>query len=196
MTNDYDDLKTRIETVVGECESLMEFFHSHLTVSQKGKLAQLKEIEKTIANMQNKGLTIPSELRRLKLDLLSEIDAAEKHSALKNELIENIHRIFSVRFEKRKKRTTSQSPQKTKTKLVKHFPPNGTLCRFIYKNQAYNGEIRDRQLVVDGYGGFSSFSAASVKITQTSRNGWRDWELQVPGSKRWILADGWREINR
>ena len=44
--------------------------------------------------------------------------------------------------------------------------------------------IRNRQLQIEGLGVFTSFSAASVEITKTSRNGWRDWELKLADKNR------------
>ncbi len=73
------------------------------------------------------------------------------------------------------------------------FPPDGTLCLFRYKNDEFRGEIRNGQIVVEDYGGFASFSAASRAITDTSRNGWSDWKLKLPNKSDWILADTWRE---
>ena len=194
--NDPDSLKNRVKTVITECESLMGCFDTLLQASQKGKSAQLMEIEKTIDNMQKKGLTIPPELRKLKLDLLSDLDVTEKQIVLKRELIENIHRIFSIRAAEMKKGGLKKSSQKTMVKRSNSFPPDGTLCRFSYKNQTHNGEIKDSRFVVQGYGLFSSFSSASVQITQTSRNGWRDWELLIPGSNHWVLADLWRKRSK
>lgn len=71
-------------------------------------------------------------------------------------------------------------------------PPNNTECRFEYKGDVFNGVIRNGKLFVNGYGEFTSFSSASKKITKTSRNGWRDWDLSLPGRNDWILADEWR----
>lgn len=73
------------------------------------------------------------------------------------------------------------------------FPSDGTKCRFSYAGQDHFGKIGNGLLVVEGYGeGFKSFSAASLAITQTSRNGWLDWHLQDP-TGTWILADEWRK---
>lgn len=190
---DYDSLDNRIKKVIAECESLMDCFETSLKADQNGLPSQLKEIEKTIENMQRKNLTIPPELRKLKLDLLSGCDAVEKQNDLKTELIENMTRIFSIKKANIKKK---QASKKRTIRKSNCFPPNETLCRFSFKNQTYRGRIKGRQLLTDGYGVFSSFSSASVKITQTSRNGWRDWELMVPGSNRWILADIWRKIKK
>lgn len=193
IMNDHDSLKNRVKTVITECESLMDCFDTLLQASQKGKSAQLKEIEKTIDNMQKKGLTIPPELRKLKLDLLSDLDAAETQIVLKSELIENMHRIFSIKPPEVKNGEHKKNRQRTMVRRSNNYPPDGTLCKFVYKNQRYNGEIKDSRLVIEGYGLFSSFSSASVEITQTSRNGWRDWELLIPGSNHWVLADLWRK---
>lgn len=73
------------------------------------------------------------------------------------------------------------------------FPPEGSVCRFSYAGKSFDGSIRSGTLVVNGYAsGFSSFSAASKAVTQTSRNGWMDWYIRV-ASGDWVLADDWRK---
>lgn len=86
--------------------------------------------------------------------------------------------------------------QGEKNKISRSFPPNGTVCRFSYKGSHFNGIIKDGLLFIDEVGLFPSFSAASVEITKTSRNGWRDWEIRVPGDSRWQLADTWRKVQK
>jgi hypothetical protein len=83
-------------------------------------------------------------------------------------------------------------PKKSKG-LRKKFPTDGTVCRFTYKGQTYNGRIENGYFMVFHFGKFNSFTAASGAISNTSRNGWRDWELMIPGSSKWILADTWRK---
>lgn len=78
---------------------------------------------------------------------------------------------------------------------VYDLPPNGTECRFSYKGKEYDGIIKNGKLEVASFGSFKSFSGASIKITKTSRNGWRDWELRIPGSSRWISSYLWRRRN-
>ena len=79
------------------------------------------------------------------------------------------------------------------TKVSRSFPPNETACRFSYKGSQFNGIIKGGLLVVEKLGTFSSFSAPSVEITKTSRNGWRDWEIKLLGDSRWQLSDTWRK---
>jgi len=72
------------------------------------------------------------------------------------------------------------------------FPPDGTKCKFKYKDNTYEGLIENNRLNVFDHGSFTSFSAASGKLTNTSRNGWSDWFLQLSDTNSWILADNWR----
>lgn len=90
--------------------------------------------------------------------------------------------------------TGSSAGQSASGSKVNDFPPpENTQCRFKYKGNEYFGYIENDKLKVDGYGSFTSFSSASNEITQTSRNGWLDWELKIPGKSNWILADQWRK---
>lgn len=84
------------------------------------------------------------------------------------------------------------SGRKMISKKLKYLP-DGTLCRFSYKYQRFEGKISNGRLVIAGKGSFTTFSAASDALTRTSRNGWKDWELQLPGTSRWFFADDWRK---
>jgi hypothetical protein len=86
----------------------------------------------------------------------------------------------------------SYSTSKTIPKKLKYLP-DGTLCRFSYKHQRFEGKISNGRLVIAGKGNFTTFSAASDTLTKTSRNGWKDWEIQLPGTSQWILAYDWRK---
>ena len=90
------------------------------------------------------------------------------------------------------KRTAVSSETKKNGRSL--LPPEGTIARFEYGGELFQGEIRDEKLVIEGNGAgsYQSFSQASSKLTNTSRNGWRDWELNVPGNHSWILAEDWR----
>lgn len=72
------------------------------------------------------------------------------------------------------------------------LPDNGIACRFAYFGKSYVGRIEGKTLVIDGVERrFNSFSAASRAVTETNRNGWKDWHIQENGI--WILADEWRK---
>lgn len=75
-------------------------------------------------------------------------------------------------------------------------PPDGTKAKFKYRGQLHRGEIRAGKLALDAsHEGTvcKSFSDASRVITGTSRNGWMDWHLCLPGEETWLLADDWRK---
>ena len=77
------------------------------------------------------------------------------------------------------------------------LPPEGTTCRFTYDSKEYCGTVTDDRIEIDAMlGSYGSFSAASRAVSNTSRNGWLDWELLLPGSEDWLLASMWRETTK
>lgn len=74
-------------------------------------------------------------------------------------------------------------------------PPDGTKLRFSFKGKIHHGEYTNGKIVLNANGKkkhCSSLTEASMGITGTSRNGWRDWHFCLPGKDQWILADNWR----
>jgi hypothetical protein len=91
---------------------------------------------------------------------------------------------------------TSVTPIAT-TKLSTKLPPDGTECRFTYLSTEYVATIVGGRINISGLSDtYGSFSAASGALTNTSRNGLRDWQIQVPGSNDWLLAFDWREKSK
>jgi hypothetical protein len=87
----------------------------------------------------------------------------------------------------------SNSPSKRRSRFGT-LPPDGTKCRLVYAGAEFEGSVIDRLILVDGIsGGHPSFSAASKAVTNTSRNGWMDWFICLPGTHNWVLADDWRK---
>lgn len=78
----------------------------------------------------------------------------------------------------------------------RNLPPDGTKCKMFYKRERYNGYIEGISVVVKNKGIGTSLSSASYLVTQTYRNGWRDWWFLLPGAEEWIHADEWRKKNR
>ena len=162
------------------------------------------EINKNMPNAWNKLISEPDELL---VELLGE--TLEKLCGFRadNSYVEHFLKEYQEQFIISKTQpsyikpkpiySTPSDRKKTvpiqRSSTSRHFPPQGTVCRFVYKGDEFQARIENNQIVVTGVGAFSSFSAASVTISNTSRNGWRDWELQLPGMKHWILADTWRK---
>ncbi len=71
------------------------------------------------------------------------------------------------------------------------FPPDGTLCRTNYPGCEFEGKIENGRLRIFGLGEFTSFSAP-FKRCGKSVNGWTAWEIKIPESERWVIADAWR----
>ncbi len=122
---------------------------------------------------------------------------------LKGLLVNYAHRVQVVagtqgeQVTRAKSPPTSKPPNKTSITKKKGltFVPDGTLCRFSYKSKQFEGKISNGIIVIHRKGRFKTFSAASSSRTGTKRNGWKDWELQLPGTKKWTLADNWWEKN-
>jgi len=94
---EFDQLKQRIESTIKDCEEIMESLDSKIEPSQVSSFGQLKEIEKTITNMQNRGLPIPDELRQLKLNLLATCDNVKKVTELKKNFTETISNSYILK---------------------------------------------------------------------------------------------------
>lgn len=74
------------------------------------------------------------------------------------------------------------------------LPPIGTKCSFRYADTVWNGLIVEGGMRIQGLDGLAStFTAASRMVTGTSRNGWMDWRLCLPGTATELLADEWRQ---
>lgn len=74
------------------------------------------------------------------------------------------------------------------------LPPEGTDVRFEYKKTTYTGVIEGGAVRLHGShtGVYKTFSAASKAIAGSDRNGWRDWEVRLPGEDGWEAAEVWR----
>jgi len=193
---DHENLKQLVEKALEECEAVLEILDSAIQSSDKTSFAQLKEIEKAITSLQSMGHKVPDELRQLKLNLISGCDRVEDLKNLRKKFFDEIDRIFpkpSISKQTEIKSIPQKQSSKSSPKL---FPPDKTFCRFKYNGIEYVGQIQNGRFYINGQGSFTSFSAASVKISRTSRNGWRDWELRLPGSNQWLLADAWRETQK
>ncbi|MBI5968772.1 MAG: restriction endonuclease subunit R [Deltaproteobacteria bacterium] len=166
----------------------------------KGRVKE-NEINKNLPRAWNKIISEPDELL---VDLINE--TLEKICGYRAEpekivsfINENVKGSTNI-SENGSKKTVNEIPTKNRdhitqksTKTSRSLPPNETACKFVYKGTQFNGIIKNRQLVVEKFGKFASFSAASVEVTKTSRNGWRDWEIKLPGETQWQLADTWRK---
>lgn len=167
----------------------------------KGRVKE-NEIKKSLPKAWNKIISEPDELL---VELINEtVEKICGHRAEREQIVSfiseyvEIHSDFQNGIKESQPKVTPStrkiiSGSEKSTNISRSLPPNGTICQFSYKGSQYNGIIKDGRFQVDRFGSFSSFSAASVEITKTSRNGWRDWEIKLPGDNRWQLANIWRK---
>lgn len=86
----------------------------------------------------------------------------------------------------------NKNQQKENADFLKFPPPERTECRLIHHGTTHYGRIEQRKLMLDDYGVYNAFSPAAIAIIGTITNGWIVWELKLPGSDEWVLADDWR----
>lgn len=71
--------------------------------------------------------------------------------------------------------------------------PAGSQLRAVYKRVPFHAEVTNGRVLWNGrqYDSLSSAAVAAIRSTGSSRhteNGWRWWEVRVPGDERWIPA--------
>ena len=77
------------------------------------------------------------------------------------------------------------------------LPPEKTRLRFV-RDRSISGIVENGRIRL--YGTYNSnhkfFSGAGKSIIGKEMNGWTAFEIQLPGSEEWILADVWRNSDR
>ena len=77
------------------------------------------------------------------------------------------------------------------------LPPEKTRLRFV-RDRSISGIVENGMIRL--YGTYNSnhkfFSGAGKSIIGKEINGWTAFEIQLPGSEEWILADVWRNSDR
>ena len=70
------------------------------------------------------------------------------------------------------------------------FLPHGTSLRMKYRNTFHYANVEMDEIVFAG--GPVSPSGFVAAVTHSSRNAWRDIEVKLPGSGKWLLANDLR----
>lgn len=161
-----------------------------------GKAKELK-IQQNLPKAWHKIVSQPDELL---IELINEtLEKICGHKAEDTQIIEFINKYINTSapiLEKSlnwQKETIPKLTQSVRTNSTsRELPEDDTECRFTYKNKTYVGIIKEGMLCVENQK-FKSFSGASVEISQTSRNGWIDWEIKLPNTNQWLLANIWRK---
>lgn len=72
--------------------------------------------------------------------------------------------------------------------------PVGTELRATHKGKTYLARVAGGALQLNGES-FGSVSAAAVRITGNPVNGWKFWQVRLPGQSGWKSLDGLRTPN-
>lgn len=170
-----------------EAESYLQLSHKQRVLEDALPNARRNALEPPYPSLPDALIKIAKE-RGFNVSKEEAVQFIQENSTNKPEVQKQVSKsVTSVVFEPKQTNVHSRSNKN------KFPPPENTHCRFTYKGKQYLGTIRNGKLTIDDVGNFKSFSGASDQISQTSRNGWRDWELKIPGSSKWILADEWRK---
>lgn len=90
-----NDLKLRIERVISEVKDLLDLFKMESTDPQKDvSFRQVKEIEASIERLKRQGLSVPQELKQLKLKLFSTYEIHKEFLSLYNKFLGSIHSLI------------------------------------------------------------------------------------------------------
>jgi len=90
-----DKLETRVERLISELSDIIQILERDISDSEKAvSFAQVKEVEASIVRMKRQGLPVPTELKRLKIKLVSEHERHQERIALYHKLRESIGELL------------------------------------------------------------------------------------------------------
>jgi hypothetical protein len=86
-----DDLEKHVNELISELSGIIRGLQSDIADAKKSvSFNQVKEIETSIARMKKQGIPVPSQLKELKIELLSEHDCGQACIALHRRIQERI----------------------------------------------------------------------------------------------------------
>jgi len=115
-------LTLRIEKVVSEVKDIIKLFEMEIADPRKAvSFRQVKEIEASIERFKRQGISVPEELKQLKLKLFSTYEIHKEFLSLYNEFLGSIHGLTSSETPQKLARTISE-PKTGRSSYRK--PPN------------------------------------------------------------------------
>jgi len=101
-----DNLEKRVNEIVFELSEIIQYLQSDIVDAKKAvPFDQVKEIENSIARMKRQGIPVPSELKVLKIKLLSEHELHQSRVALHQKIQERIGGLLQSETPLGQKRT-------------------------------------------------------------------------------------------
>ena len=106
---DLEKVKTRIKSVMKECEDLIKIFENEIKDQSNPSSQQIKVIDNAIMNLKRSNLEIPDDLRTLKLKLVTNHERSNEIFSLAKSFIDDLGSILAQDFVKLVKRAKMQS---------------------------------------------------------------------------------------
>ena len=101
-----NDLRTRVENAISELSHIIQDLERYIGDPENAvSFGQVKEIEASIKRLKKQGLPIPTELKELKLNLLSKHECHKERIALYQKIQEDISEMLN--------RATLRMPKRT-----------------------------------------------------------------------------------
>lgn len=118
-----DDLKVRIEKAISELQNIFQLLEKDINNPEIAvSLNQVKEIEASIDRFKRKGLSVPAELKQLKIKLFSSHELHNELTYLYKRLKDDIRRLISSGVRPRSVKTLGDKPKPDRSPYRK--PPN------------------------------------------------------------------------
>lgn len=107
-----NDLRTRVENTISELSDIIQDLERYIGDPENAvSFGQVKEIEASITRLKKQGLPIPTELKELKLNLLSKHERHKERIALYQEIQEGIGEMLNQATLRLPKRTQVGHPK-------------------------------------------------------------------------------------
>ena len=192
---------TQLKEILQQLEEHLDKYTNEDLLAEK--VTQLNGIEKTIRNLQKSNTAIPSELRELKLSLVTETDNWQEAKAMQPEIIDLLESFVTKYGNKPKaKNTPVQHKRIVKKQRKKEGNEQVTVSDVLeaelikpgielfrtYKGTEYFASIQPDGSIETSINGtveqFNTPSAAAVAVSNKSQNGWIWWFTSFEGTKR------------
>ncbi len=105
---DLEKVKTRIKSVMKECEDLIKIFENEIKDQNNPSFQEIKLIDNAIMNFKRSNLEIPNDLRTLKLKLVTNHERSNEILSLAKLFIDDLGSILAQDFVKLVKRAKMQ----------------------------------------------------------------------------------------
>jgi len=201
--DNFNELSGKTNFTLKELKKIIEVLNCF---DEKGDLheksRQLKAVNDSILNLGKQNISVPDDLRSLKLNLSNEIDVYDEVNNIKSKIINELKQILlllSTKVVKRKPKKVQIKHGSSSKKqcsiqvydLIKATTLQaGAKIEHVNKKDGviYSGVIKNKGEIETNFAGkrelYKSLSAAAHGLTGTSLNGWIWWSVVYDDGRR------------